>query len=54
MTILILPMMKMILTIDGVEEASLTAGLRVSAFLVTLESKIFFFTTFNSRFFPGT
>lgn len=53
MTILILPMIKIILTIDGVEEVALTDGLGVSAFLVTLESKIFF-TTFNSRFFPGT
>lgn len=46
--------MKIILTIDGLEEAALTVGLGLSAFLVTLESKIFFLITFNSRFFPGT
>lgn len=50
----LLPVTKRILTIDGVGEAALTTGLEFSAFLVTLESKIFFFTTFNSRFLPGT
>lgn len=50
----LISVVKRTLTIDGVEVAILTPGLEFSAFLVTLESKIFFFTTFNSRFLPGT
>lgn len=43
-----------ILTIDGFGEADLLAGLEFSEFLVTLLSKMFFLTTLNSRFLPGT